>query len=209
MKKYVLLCCWFVSHKMVQSQLAIGPDFSYKYDLVGDVIKRPAFGIHYSNYILHEKVFYFTSLSIMLPVEKKATTPAYAYDPSNPVQQIYVPYNVRYRGIFVDAGFGTLLKGDYEAGGFMVYGGLFSVGTKYSVDFGGYNDADYALYTNNLNRVGIYYSYGLKAGLGYLLRTGSFGINPNVEFSQPLLGKTGGIIHHFLSFGIRICYQPG
>lgn len=190
------------------AQFSMGVDIGYKLFFDGGDLSAPSLGLHYSKYIGDGNTMIYGGFGFGFPKKVKGTTVAFANDFSNPVQTINVDYTQKFTNFYFDFGVGKIFNGDYEDGGFMAYAGLTAIVTRHKGTVGSYNSSEY--YMNDIGLLengGIYMAYGIKAGLGYLLRFGTLGLTPYGEVTVPFINLDDNVsIPTFLGIGVRFCF---
>jgi hypothetical protein len=207
-KKALILFTVIGAFHNANAQFSMGVDVNYKLFFDGGDLSAPSLGIHYSKYMGDGDVMFYGGFGFGFPKTVKGTVAAVANDFSNPVPVINVEYTQRFTNFYFDFGGGKIFNGDYEDGGFMVYGGLSALISRYKGTLGSYNTSDYYINsTSTLENTNMYMAYGIKLGLGYLLRFGTLGLTPYAEVTIPVINLDEDFkFPTYLGIGARFCF---
>ncbi len=205
LKKLALFVFSFTVFLNANAQYAMGGDLNYKIFFDGGGMSNPSISLCFNKFLADGDVMFYSGIGFGFPKKFKSSLTAVATDMTNPVQTVSVDYDLKYTNFYCDLGIGKIFGGDYDDGGFMAYGGLATIISKYKGTIGTYDQSNYYLDNSGITQ-GMNMAYGLKLGLGYLIRTGGLGITPHADLTLPILNMTEGAIPTFISIGVQLSF---
>lgn len=206
MKKRLIVLIAFFACNSTFAQFGVGPDVGYKIFGKGGIMNNPVFGISFVNHLGDGDIQFYSAYTLSIPKSYKYTTLASAYDMfSSPSPFVSVDITTRYTNMYFDVGAGKIFNGDYDDGGFVAFGGINAVMSRYKTTIGNYDKDNYYLDESNYSK-GMYMGYGIKAGVGYLLRFGSLGLYPYGDATFMVFNSEDGAIPTYFSIGARLMF---
>lgn len=202
----LLFVLMLVSVPAAHAQYAVGGDIGYKVFTDGKM-SSPAIGLSFINHNDDGDLMFYSGVGFGFP---KTYTNTLAANPIDPYMYsaTTVNFTSKYTNLYFDLGMGKIFNGDYDDGGFLGYAGLTSILSFHKLTAGTYDRSthyvDEMAYYKLKESEGINFAYGVKLGLGYLLRFGSLGLTPYADVSLPLLKPSDTEISTYISFGVRL-----